>query len=168
MATRKEIDPPGDEKSGAKSDALPVIADCEGCGVCCFHMGYPAFLVPRPPMTDQEINSNPELLLEVSNDPLRRAELKAGHPGEPYWHSLPEGLRKQWQEYVDAYQLPKYGEDPQTFDGPCLWFDMETRHCKHHEHRPRICRDFETGSSECYEWRAYYSDKIIPNGPNVN
>lgn len=32
---------------------------------------------------------------------------------------------------------------------PCLWFDLETRLCKHYNHRPRECREFERGGKGC-------------------
>lgn len=131
-------------------------------------MGYPAFILPREPMTDEQIDANPELVQQIINDPRRREELKAGHPGETFWHSLPDELRDEWKAFVSQYQLPKYGEDPSTFDGPCIWLDMQTRRCRNHEHRPRICRDFATGSPECYEWRAYYRDRISLNRPAAN
>jgi Fe-S-cluster containining protein len=142
-------------------NSLPVVADCEGCGVCCFHMGYPAYMLPREPMTDAEIDADPDLVRQIAKDPRRRAELLAGHPGESYWHSMPADLKAQWEAYVADYRQPVYGDDPTTFDGPCFWLDPETRQCKNHEHRPRICRDFETGSPECLEWRNYYQDKIL-------
>ena len=143
------------------SNELPIIADCKGCGVCCFHMGYPAYILPREPMSEEDILKDPKLVAEIQKDPRRKEELLAGHPGEKYWHSMPDELRQQWQAFVDDYELPEYGDDPSTFDGPCIWFDMESRQCKHHEHRPRICRDFETGNPECLEWRVYYKDKIL-------
>ena len=31
---------------------------------------------------------------------------------------------------------------------PCSWFEPETRRCKHYDHRPDICRDFNMGSDE--------------------
>lgn len=156
------------ETSKRGTVSLPVVADCEGCGVCCFHMGYPAFILPRDPMSDDQIDADPKLVEQIKNDPRRRAELHAGNPGESYWHALPDELRSQWESFVADYQLPEYGEDPKTFDGPCIWLDMETRRCKNHEHRPRICRDFETGSSECHQWRVYYTDKISLNRPDAN
>ena len=149
-------------------NSLPMIADCNGCGVCCFHMGYPAFILPRQPMTQQQIDADPELVAKIKKAPRLNDELLAGNPGESYWHDLPDDLRSQWQAYVDQYALPTYGDDPSTFDGPCIWFDMETRQCQNHEHRPRICRDFETGSSECLSWREYYQDKILLNPPAAN
>jgi Fe-S-cluster containining protein len=36
---------------------------------------------------------------------------------------------------------------------PCIWFDQETRRCKHYEYRPEVCRDFEVGEEACLRWR---------------
>ena len=146
-----------------KQTTLPLIADCNGCGVCCFHMGYPAFILPREPMTDEQIDANPMLLEKIKKDSKLRDDLKAGHPGESYWHELPDDLRAEWMAFVADYDPPDYGKDPKTFDGPCIWFDMESRQCKNHLHRPNVCRDFETGSDECHEWRRHYQDKILRN-----
>jgi len=156
------------ESKKPEADSLPVLADCNGCGVCCLHMGYPAFILPRESMTNDQIDADSELMASIQQDPWRREELRAGNPGESHWHALPSELRAEWKTFVASYQLPKYGDDPATFDGPCFWLDAETRRCKNHEYRPRICRDFETGSPECHQWRAYYRDKISLNRPAEN
>ena len=83
-----------------------------------------------------------------------RDELLAGHDGEKFWHLLPDDLRAEWTSFVASYE--REGE----LDGPCFWFDMETRMCKHHQHRPNVCRDFETGSAECRSWRKQYQELI--------
>lgn len=145
------------QKAGGPS--LPII-DCGGCGVCCFHMGYPAFILPREPLTEEEIARNPELAMKASRSPKFRQALLDGHPGEEFWHTLPADLKADWEAYVAQYQTPEYGVDPSSFDGPCIWLDLESRQCKHHQYRPRVCRDFETGSASCLEWRAFYKDKI--------
>jgi len=36
---------------------------------------------------------------------------------------------------------------------PCFWLDPDSKKCRHYEHRPDICRDFEMGSDECRAWR---------------
>jgi Fe-S-cluster containining protein len=119
-----------------QKNQLPVIAECAGCGVCCFHMGYPPYIRP-----DGE------------------------KEGEVWWYRLPEELKKELEAYIASYPLPEYGADVESFDGPCCWFDMETRQCSHHEHRPNVCRDFETGSPQCHEWRGYYQEKIVKKFP---
>ena len=42
------------------------------------------------------------------------------------------------------------GQEPQD---KCLWFDTQTRLCKHHEYRPQVCRDYEIGGRECLRER---------------
>jgi hypothetical protein len=32
---------------------------------------------------------------------------------------------------------------------PCLWFDEQTRRCRHWEHRPEVSRGFVVGSEAC-------------------
>jgi Fe-S-cluster containining protein len=36
---------------------------------------------------------------------------------------------------------------------PCLWYDAETRRCRHYELRPGACRMFEVGSGDCHDAR---------------
>jgi len=138
---------------------LPVV-NCEGCGVCCFHMGYPAYVLPREPMTEAEIESNHELSQRAAKDKRFKQDLLDGHPGESHWHRMPDDLRAQWQAHVDGYQQPNYDGTVESLDGPCIWLDMETRHCIHHEYRPNICRDFKADSPGCHDWRKHYADRI--------
>ena len=42
------------------------------------------------------------------------------------------------------------GEEPQE---QCLWYDAESRRCRHYEWRPQICRDYELGGRACLERR---------------
>lgn len=39
-------------------------------------------------------------------------------------------------------------------DVPCGWFDMVTRKCRHYEHRPEVCKDYERGGWNCLSQRA--------------
>jgi Fe-S-cluster containining protein len=149
-----------EKRSADLPTALPVV-ECAGCGVCCFHMGYPAFITPKQPLTEDQIDRLEEEAGK-SFSTLRRAELLAGHPGESHWHQLPEDLKQQWLAHVAQYQRPDYGDTLDTFDGPCTWLDLETRQCKNHLYRPNVCRDFETGNPECLQWRDVYQEKIKP------
>ena len=48
-------------------------------------------------------------------------------------------------------------EEDGWIDGvACFWFDKESRRCKHYEHRPEICRDFDRGCEACHGWREQY------------
>ena len=139
---------------------LPVVVDetpqdCSGCGVCCFHMGYPAFNLPVKPLSNEEIESD-EHLRRIAQDARTRKQLLAGSPGEKYWQTLPDDLRNELESFVQTYEPPPDGE----LDPPCYWLDRETRLCKHHEHRPRVCRNFEIGGPGCLDWRTFYVDEF--------
>ena len=36
---------------------------------------------------------------------------------------------------------------------PCIWYDHETKRCRHYEHRPPTCRDLPVGGQSCLFWR---------------
>ena len=61
--------------------ALPTIDDCDGCGVCCFHMGYPSFVYGLPDQQD-----------------------------EVHWTQLPSELKHELLEFVSRYSPPAPGE----------------------------------------------------------
>lgn len=107
---------------------LPTVSDCEGCGVCCLHMGYPAFI-------------------EATSD----------RPAEEHWRAMPESLRSELLAYIVTYPPVPDGQ----LDGPCVWFDEDQRRCRHHEHRPRVCRDFQIGGDDCLAWREFYGDRVV-------
>lgn len=73
--------------------SLPVVADCEGCGVCCLHMGYPPYLHDSP-----------------------------GHPDVEHWQSVPESLKVELEQFIAGYRKPSAAEldgiccwfDPET------------------------------------------------------
>jgi Fe-S-cluster containining protein len=54
---------------------------------------------------------------------------------------------------IDAAMAPDWRDRPYYGEGPCLWLDLETHHCRHYDVRPRVCRDFEPGAESCLEFR---------------
>ena len=42
--------------------------------------------------------------------------------------------------------------DDRPNEAPCIWIDGER--CRHHEHRPRACRDFQRGCEHCVALRS--------------
>ncbi|MFC1679744.1 YkgJ family cysteine cluster protein [Elusimicrobiota bacterium] len=50
---------------------------------------------------------------------------------------------------VDAYA----GSARYRKSNPCLWLDLGSRKCKHHEVRPVLCRWFEPGCPACNKLR---------------
>ena len=65
-----------------------------------------------------------------------------GDTEDPEFDALPEELR---QEILDRTE-----EESWAFK-QCLWFDRETRRCKHYDLRPLICVAFEPGNPVCLE-----------------
>ena len=47
---------------------------------------------------------------------------------------------------------------------PCIWFDPETRLCRHYEYRPVVCADFEPGNPVCLEDRASIAERTNGKG----
>lgn len=65
-------------------------------------------------------------------------------------HGLPAELLAELEAFAErfnAHGWPSNGE-------PCVWYDADTRRCKHYEHRPDVCRDgVKPGDDACREWR---------------
>ena len=110
-------------------------------------------MLPRKKVTEEQIDSDPELQ-QLLRAGWTRQELLNGHDGEKYWHDLSQTLKSQWRAFVDDYRRDN------ELDGPCFWFDQKTRKCKHHDFRPKVCRDFEIGSKLCHQWRIHYRELI--------
>ncbi|WP_147866462.1 YkgJ family cysteine cluster protein [Stieleria maiorica] len=119
---------------------LPVV-DCDGCGVCCMHMGFPAFNLTLEQLADVEHIDLASLADAASADLAR-------------WIAMPAGLREGVLEQMANHVAPKNG----ALDGPCTWLDLQTKRCRHHQHRPQVCRDFPVGGVGCLQWRAAYAD----------
>ncbi len=63
---------------------------------------------------------------------------------DPEFDALPESLK---HEIVAATEVEDWAFKP------CIWFDTETRRCKHYELRPVICESFEPGNPICLDDR---------------
>jgi Fe-S-cluster containining protein len=44
----------------------------------------------------------------------------------------------------------------------CLWFDEQTRRCRHYELRPQACREFEINSRSCQAVRTEFASGVAP------
>jgi Fe-S-cluster containining protein len=66
---------------------------------------------------------------------------------------LPEDLKAELLAAVERFQ-----RDGWPADGtPCIWYDPETKRCRHYEHRPTLCRDaIQPGDRTCLRWRREY------------
>jgi Fe-S-cluster containining protein len=92
------------------SSELPIVENCNGCGLCCLHMSVPPF---GPNETDRLPKSVYDDFAAVCNT----------HDSAVIVH----GVNKS----------------------PCGWLDLVTRKCRHYDHRPEVCRDFDLGGHSC-------------------
>lgn len=63
---------------------------------------------------------------------------------------IPAELQKE------VIELQKREHELWLLAQPCTWFDLRTKKCIHHEHRPNICREYEVGADLCLEIREKY------------
>ena len=64
-------------------------------------------------------------------------------------------------EHMDGYGNLK------RVNGHCIFFDPKIRQCTNYEHRPTVCRDFDSGCGRCIIMRAFAVAKLggISEGP---
>lgn len=105
-------------------------------------MGYPAFNLTAEQLVSLESESTADSQSLLALSESARADLNR-------WRGLSVALRREILEQMKGYQAPKSGE----LDGPCSWFDAQSRLCQHHEFRPQVCREFQVGSRGCLDWR---------------
>ena len=68
--------------------------------------------------------------------------------GEEAWERLRWDRPDLLVAILAAEAARKAGGEP-SFGSPCLWFDAEAGRCRHHELRPRACREFAVGGVDC-------------------
>jgi Fe-S-cluster containining protein len=103
---------------------LPIIDNCDDCGVCCY-VGHPLFV--------------------RSVVPRKHGWIPSGSQDEEAYLRLPADLKKEVDDHLMALVQSGIADDGQ----PCHWLDLKTMACKHYEHRPLVCREFEPGSEGC-------------------
>lgn len=118
------------------STPLPVLSCTDPpCGACCMHIGVPpGYGFFCPPEDTPMLDGVTDL------------------PDYAIWLAMPERLRATLRKY---YRAVAAGEIPDRMEEgmPCCWFDHWTRRCRHHEHRPSICRKFAPGEEACLRLR---------------
>lgn len=109
---------------------LPVIENCDGCGACCMEQESPPGYLWI-------------LLHGQSDDPMDLVR----------FNHIPGPVMDELKAYVETIR----SQERHPNDGVCIWFDEETRKCKHYELRPSICRDIvKPGDDGCRRWREAY------------
>ncbi len=59
------------------------------------------------------------------------------------YDSLPSYLKWNIEDHNERYD----------YSLPCLWFDEVKKQCRHYNHRPQVCKDFEVGGEFCISMR---------------
>jgi Fe-S-cluster containining protein len=72
--------------------------------------------------------------------------------GEDAWERLKWDRPDLFAELLADSQARRTSGGP-YFGTPCLWYDTQTGRCRHYDHRPRACREFELGGTDCRDAR---------------
>jgi uncharacterized protein len=84
--------------------------------------------------------------------------------GEEAWERLKRERRDLVLEIVADHRARRASGDP-LVGTPCLWYDPETRRCRHYEYRPLACREFEVGGDDCRDARRRAGFSASDRGP---
>jgi len=106
----------------------------------------------RFPVLEPENCEGCGLCCEGIGSPVAMYTYRTSYSG-PYLYrpkNLPEELAREIDHYFAGL---KRGEEPVDH---CLWFDVETRKCKHHQWRPQVCRNYQVGCESCLNERRPY------------
>jgi Fe-S-cluster containining protein len=77
--------------------------------------------------------------------------------------NFPESLARQIEDHFDRLAQ---GADPLPH---CLWFDPESRQCRHHEWRPSVCRNYPIGGEACLrERQSFLQGRHRPAPPVID
>ena len=72
--------------------------------------------------------------------------------GEAAWDRLERERPDLIDELHADYQARQESGGP-FYGTPCVWFDTETRRCRHYDYRPLACQMFEIGDEDCRDAR---------------
>jgi uncharacterized protein len=72
--------------------------------------------------------------------------------GEEAWDRLERQRPDLVAELHADYKARQAAGGP-FYGTPCVWFDAETRKCRHYEYRPLACQMFEVGDEDCRDAR---------------
>lgn len=115
---------------------------CKDCGKCCQHLDRPPF----------------NLLFDHSFTRIHTGQVDGGSVKDwqdyPIWERIPDELKREVEEDRQSGKRPP--------DSPCLWYDPDTKKCRHYELRPTVCRDFTPGEPACNKFRIQLGLKRLP------
>jgi len=111
--------------------------NCDGCGACCL-----------------EQQSPPGYIAIILGYEMDAADMKRVE-------ALAPELRRELLDYIEIMDVA----DDHPNNDICLWFDEETRKCKHYDIRPSICREvLLPGDDGCLRWRKLYKIQDTEKG----
>ena len=80
------------------------------------------------------------------------------------WPLLTDTLdHRPLPERLHTELLERKGTPGWDYDAPCSWLDRTTNRCRHYDHRPSVCREFEVGGEDCLRIRQEWA---IDDGPD--
>ena len=106
--------------------------------------------MPSPPLPIVEsCDGCGACCLVVASPPFRRV---FDGEGEDAWERLRWERPDLMVRLLEAEAARKGRGEPDS-GAPCSWYDPGTRRCRHHELRPRACREFAIGGTDCRDAR---------------
>lgn len=112
--------------------SLKILESCEGCGACCLSQESPPGYLMIMSLGDD---------MAMTDDDLKR------------FHAMPVEAMQELREY--RLRLMNGQGHPNKM--VCLWFDEQTRKCKHYDLRPDVCRtEVVLNDASCELWRKQY------------
>lgn len=149
------------QRGGLVSLPTVPITNCDNCGACCRHLGTPPGYAAFYPW-DGDIPEE----YKQTEDYAR-------------WLALPPEVERELRDYYDGVRSGRLFDRTDDFASmsrireavaagrlflvpcpdlagavrveiPCLWYDPESKRCKHYEHRPQVCREaIQPGDAAC-------------------
>lgn len=127
-------------KTRIELDVMDHTVTCDGCGACCLHMGTPPMYAVFCPPAGGVV-------------PAWARDMEDA----VHWAGVPTEVKAELQAYYDLVRSGMIADRTEDEKTPCLWYDPMTQRCRHHEHRPSICREFVMGGQSCLDARADHS-----------
>lgn len=76
-------------------------------------------------------------------------------PDKSRWDALPAKLK----EAIDA----DADDGIRPYGSPCLWYDTESKRCRHYDSRPEVCRTYIPGVRSCNDRRITLGLVALPH-----
>ena len=122
-----------------------LVVSCDGCGACCQHVGAPPALWAEF-IAAAARGETPELDDTIDGRMFR---------------DMPDAARRELTDYYAELSAGRTA-DRRSLESPCLWYDPDSRRCRWHDWRPKVCREFEVGCHACLVHRERIGLAAVP------